>query len=48
MQSAQGDQSGGGRDVHVAEALIGTAEGSYEQKAAVVEGDEEMRMNEGR
>jgi hypothetical protein len=37
-------------DVHVAEALGGAAEGSYEQEAAVVEEDEEMereRMNEG-
>jgi hypothetical protein len=30
------------RDVHVAEALGGAAEGSYEQEAAVVEEDEEM------
>jgi hypothetical protein len=29
-------------DVHVAEALGGAAEGSYEQEAAVVEEDEEM------
>ena len=31
------------RDVHVAEALGGAAEGSYEQEAAVVEEDEEMK-----
>ena len=38
------------RDVHVAEALGGAAEGSYEQEAAVVEEDEEMERedeNEG-
>jgi hypothetical protein len=30
------------REVHVAEALGGAAEGSYEQEAAVVEEDDEM------
>jgi hypothetical protein len=34
MQSAQGEQSGAW-DVHVADALGGAAEGSYEQEAAV-------------
>ena len=36
------------RDVHVAEALGGAAEGSYEQEAAVVEEDEEMEREDER
>ena len=36
------------RDAHVAEALSGSAEGSYEQEAAVVEGDEEMEREDER
>jgi hypothetical protein len=36
------------RDVHVAEALGGAAEGSYEQEAAVVEEDEEMEQEDER
>jgi hypothetical protein len=36
------------RDVHVVEALGGAAEGSYEQKAAVVEEDEEMEREDER
>jgi hypothetical protein len=36
------------RDVHVVEALSGTAEGSYEQEAAVVEEDEEMEREDER
>ena len=36
------------RDVHVAEALGGAAEGSYEQEAAVVEEDEEMKREDER
>ena len=36
------------RDVHVAEALVGAAEGSYEQEAAVVEEDEEMEREDER
>jgi hypothetical protein len=34
--------------VHVAEALGGAAEGSYEQEAAVVEVDEEMERQDER
>jgi hypothetical protein len=34
------------RDVHVAEALHGAAEGSYEQEAATVEEDEEMERED--
>ena len=36
------------RDVHVAEALDGAAEGRYEQEAAVVEEDEEMEREDER
>jgi len=36
------------RDVHVAEALGGAAEGSYEQEAAAVEEDEEMEREDER
>ena len=36
------------RDVHVAEALGGAAEGSYEQEAAVGEEDEEMEREDER
>jgi hypothetical protein len=36
------------RDVHVAEALGGAAEDSYEQEAAVVEEDEEMEREDER
>jgi hypothetical protein len=36
------------RGVHVAEALGGTAEGSYKQEAAAVEEDEEMEREDGR
>jgi hypothetical protein len=36
------------RDVHVAEALGGAAEGSYEQEAAVVEEDEEVEREDER
>jgi hypothetical protein len=36
------------RDVHVAEALGGAADGSYEQEAAVVEDDEEMEREDER
>jgi len=36
------------RDVHVAKALGGAAEGSYEQEAAVVEEDEEMEREDER
>ena len=36
------------RDVHVAEALGGAAEGSYEQEAAVVEEDEEVERADER
>jgi hypothetical protein len=34
------------RDVHVAEALGGAAEGGYEQEAAAVEEDEEMERED--
>jgi hypothetical protein len=37
MQSAQGEPER--RDVHLAEALGGAAEGSYEQEAAVVKSE---------
>jgi hypothetical protein len=46
MQSAQ-DEQPERRDVHVAEALGGVAEGSYEQEA-VVEEDEEMEREDER
>ena len=36
------------RDVHVAEALGGAAEGSYEQEAAEVEEDKEMEREDER
>jgi hypothetical protein len=39
---------GHSRDVHVAEALGGAAEGSCEQEAAVVEDDEEMEREDER
>jgi hypothetical protein len=47
MQSAQGEQSGA-RDVPVADALGGAAEGSYEPEAAAVEEDEEMERGDER